>query len=661
MITQVMPEAQRHTIRLQFLEVEINGEEREGAALHRALPDLCTRLLAPAIEQVLERHAPHKGVLCIERLDIDAGNVSLKELDGKLPGLVADALERELNKMPSGYGAATPISLTDTVRLRTVTETVIEAFLFFLDNGTLPWSYKASPVLEREIAQALKAAASDGSLPASIKSALFATLRSPVARQRLVRQFSPDFILSIPDLFTAGEQQLLDSLLRECGKGQTVGHIADSRQRLLLEGALALIVSGTGLTEMSLLAALQSIPSAAGEINAEPDAAPGKIQPGESRHEAPLPPEATHTSQSPAEALPEHTTSQPESGSKDVPVGKLPDNHALPGESPDEGSGKSDHGTGDTAMTRGCDASPATNSTRTATHDEASPSKPPGETAEPGYSGEHKDSGQQNASAKPAPPGLKEQASAGLDERFSVESTLSGSAQGNNDEQSRSAGLEDAIATHMGPHGAPRPKPDPKQHDAASDTEPDRLSGKRESVTGRTLISSREHPDAKTGLYIDHAGLVLLHPFLPQFFSGLGIANDDSLVNQNRALCLLHFLATGEWNSLEYELPVMKILCGLPLEFVAEPEEPLRTEEDEEVTALLSAVIRHWDALKNTSPDGLREAFLKRPGKLSLSGGEWWLQVESKGYDILLDQLPWGISMIQLHWMPMMLRVEWFS
>jgi hypothetical protein len=64
--------------------------------------------------------------------------------------------------------------------------------------------------------------------------------------------------------------------------------------------------------------------------------------------------------------------------------------------------------------------------------------------------------------------------------------------------------------------------------------------------------------------------------------------------------------------------------------------------------------------LRNTSPDGLRGTFLIRSGKLCLrDGGDWSLQVESNSFDILLDQLPWGISMIKLPWMEKMLWVEW--
>jgi hypothetical protein len=51
---------------------------------------------------------------------------------------------------------------------------------------------------------------------------------------------------------------------------------------------------------------------------------------------------------------------------------------------------------------------------------------------------------------------------------------------------------------------------------------------------------------------------------------------------------------------------------------------------------------------------------LLRPGKLiRKEDGDWLLQVESRTFDVLLEHLPWGISMIKLPWMKKMLWVEW--
>lgn len=159
---------------------------------------------------------------------------------------------------------------------------------------------------------------------------------------------------------------------------------------------------------------------------------------------------------------------------------------------------------------------------------------------------------------------------------------------------------------------------------------------------------------------MDNAGLVILHPFLPRFFTALGVADGDELFDPSRALCLLHHLATGELTAPEHQLTLAKVLCDVPLDEPVEADVALTAAEAAEANTLLGAAIRHWASLRGSAPDGLRGEFLSRPGMLTadLDGG-WLLQVESRTSDILLDQLPWGISMVQLPWMSRLLRVEW--
>lgn len=190
---------------------------------------------------------------------------------------------------------------------------------------------------------------------------------------------------------------------------------------------------------------------------------------------------------------------------------------------------------------------------------------------------------------------------------------------------------------------------------------------KSDEVTGEirpdsvpTIKSESADQDIREGIFIDNAGLVLLHPFLQRFFEQLGIASEVELLQPERALCLLHYLVTGHPEAPEYELVLPKLLCGIPLSMPVPILIEISEREKNEVSSLLEAVINHWEALGNTSEDGLRGSFLVRPGKLSQKeDGDWLLQVESRTYDILLDQLPWGISMIRLHWMKTMLWVEW--
>jgi Contractile injection system tape measure protein len=207
--------------------------------------------------------------------------------------------------------------------------------------------------------------------------------------------------------------------------------------------------------------------------------------------------------------------------------------------------------------------------------------------------------------------------------------------------------------------GKPENQPPDQRFPASENT----INGNTRSPDGRVSEDARpdQHPEAAEGIYVENAGLVLLHPFLPRFFQALGIASEGEVIVQpERALCLLHFLATGQRIAPEHELVLPKILCNIPLTAPVEADMDLTDSETEEATALLEAVIGHWDVLKNTSIDGLRGTFLLRAGKITRrDDGDWRLQVESKAFDILMDQLPWGISMIKLPWMPRMLWVEW--
>jgi hypothetical protein len=177
-------------------------------------------------------------------------------------------------------------------------------------------------------------------------------------------------------------------------------------------------------------------------------------------------------------------------------------------------------------------------------------------------------------------------------------------------------------------------------------------------IDDRLIASSDE--ELNEGIFIGNAGLVLLHPFLPQLFQALGIAESETLLQPVRALVILHYLATGQTTAPEYELVLPKLLSNIPLNEPVASLQELSPDDKQEADALLAAVIRHWDALGDTSIDSLRGTFLLRQGKVSLrKDGDWLLQVESRSFDILLSQLPWGISMFHLPWMRQLCWVEW--
>ncbi len=173
------------------------------------------------------------------------------------------------------------------------------------------------------------------------------------------------------------------------------------------------------------------------------------------------------------------------------------------------------------------------------------------------------------------------------------------------------------------------------------------------------LLSESIPPE---GIFIQNAGLVLTHPFLGSLFKRLQWLQNNEFTNveaQIKAVFILHYLAIGEIAAPEHEMVICKLLCGYPLDEPL-PAEIIFTEAELlEATEMLTALIQQWDKLKNTSVAALREGFLQRAGKLFIKNDSPNVQVESHAIDVLLDYLPWNLSMIKVPWLKEILRVEW--
>lgn len=164
------------------------------------------------------------------------------------------------------------------------------------------------------------------------------------------------------------------------------------------------------------------------------------------------------------------------------------------------------------------------------------------------------------------------------------------------------------------------------------------------------------------GIYISNAGLIILSPYLAAFFTRLGLMSNNEFASNeaaHRAVHILQFLATGiEVPSEEHELVLNKLLCGI------DPSEPLSMDfiisetEKIESEALLKAVVENWTALKRSSVAALRSTFLRKEGMLTKQSS-WNLKIERQSVDMLVDKLPWSISIIKLPWCKEALYCEW--
>ena len=155
---------------------------------------------------------------------------------------------------------------------------------------------------------------------------------------------------------------------------------------------------------------------------------------------------------------------------------------------------------------------------------------------------------------------------------------------------------------------------------------------------------------------------MLLWPFLPRFVEQLGLRTDGGWRNPaaaQRAARLLQCVASGDADPPEFQLPLNKLLCGLPLDDALLDDAPLTEPEQAECDALLVAVIAQAPILREMSVAGFRGSFLLRPGQLSSRDGHWLLRVERQTYDVVIDRFPWGFAVVRLPWMPTLLQVQW--
>lgn len=191
-----------------------------------------------------------------------------------------------------------------------------------------------------------------------------------------------------------------------------------------------------------------------------------------------------------------------------------------------------------------------------------------------------------------------------------------------------------------------------------------------ESLPGVSAVAPAAQPGKigpdvdRPGLVVDHAGLVVLHPFLPRLFERLGVAPHGTTALDPtvlpRAAALLAYAAIADDNPFDFELGLIKVLLGLrPEAVVLTPAGTLSAADRDEVDALLNSVIEHWKVLKHTSIAGLRGSFLQRRGLLSAIDGSWRLRVEPDLFDVLIDRLPWALGPIKLPWMTTLLFTEW--
>ncbi len=209
----------------------------------------------------------------------------------------------------------------------------------------------------------------------------------------------------------------------------------------------------------------------------------------------------------------------------------------------------------------------------------------------------------------------------------------------------------------------PEPEPEPKPASTQPPTSTRKIRGK----TAFGLPTTSEVIAIGEPVYISNAGLVLTAPFLPFLFQNLDLLTQDDKGKMSfrdaeaitRGVHLLQYLVDGSTATPEPLLVLNKILCGVPVPTPIEQTYTPTEKELEMCDTLLKSIIANWKIISNTSVAGLQETFLRREGKLERAADRWTLHIQRKTVDILVDQLPWGISVVFHRWMEQPVYVTW--
>lgn len=168
--------------------------------------------------------------------------------------------------------------------------------------------------------------------------------------------------------------------------------------------------------------------------------------------------------------------------------------------------------------------------------------------------------------------------------------------------------------------------------------------------------------DPRQAMALNNAGLVLAAPYLPRLLDMFGLVKDGAFLDTDaaeRAVHLMQFVVTGRASTPEYKLTLNKVLCGLAPDAPVAAGIEITALEQDTIEGMLKAMISAWTVLGSTSIEGLRQSFLARTGDLQLQEESWQLRVDKGPFDMLLDRLPWGFSILKFGWMPLPVHVTW--
>ncbi len=612
-----------HKIRSETIIVNFSTE-KEASAWVRSAPDFASRLIQPLLLKIFDEHTQNGRTLYIEKLEVDLGVIS--------PGEFLPSLQREIRKqLEKADTAARPVTETERTEnagpgpgssgrsARSGPAKTIGALCYFLDRGTFPWNtpFQTLKELRREIARYTAKAEQAGGM-----QELYTLLqRSAPARKRLFFQFSPAFATRL----------LVEALPSEMAR---------------LSGVREAI-AGLSLPSLSRVR-LPDYP---------------KTGPGAARIQKELAGWiALHA--------PEHTSTWIGSYTAFLFSAILPRLTSAERKTLRQTARS-------TSGTRQNEAQREIYRYLGAVGPGAGKEQTP-ENLMKGIFGENTGAAGMGKAAAGPGAARPERKAAGR----------SSQAPANAGDRGESM-LSPTVTSAPGKAHPGEGKPGEWQavrESASRGTQPDtsrpgytdiRNTGK--SATGNagagTFSSSEPYipapdtypPGSPTGhspgvYYSGFAGIILTWPYLSTLFGKLKYLENKQFRNhtaQQRAIQLLGWIASGKSGNEEPDLILPKIICGYPADAPVNGKIRLTRTEKENASEMLRSLIANWPVLGNTSIDGLRSSFFHREGKLGREAGKWRLVVGQKSFDMLLERLSYGISIVKLPWNDYLIHTDW--
>lgn len=181
----------------------------------------------------------------------------------------------------------------------------------------------------------------------------------------------------------------------------------------------------------------------------------------------------------------------------------------------------------------------------------------------------------------------------------------------------------------------------------------------------RSYFNEEEQREVPNNFFITNAGLCLFNPWFPRLFVMLDYLDKDKkafkdTASQIRAVFLLQYLTCLEEKTYqEMELVFNRLLVNLPMHIPLPKQLELTQEEKDTAESLIKAVKANWRKMDGTSMRGFQETFIHRNGRLEQQKEKWLLTIEERGYDILLESVPWSFKQIRYPWLENYIQIIW--